>query len=108
MLLLWKLRREKMHRRRTASTHDDLDTSTTSWLRYEALLDTFLHKNSRRSAFKNHPPQIALSWDPSSYGGKDILVVMGCSKELQKRFYCLSQWLSKMKLSDSDGSLVKF
>ncbi|CAE7439301.1 unnamed protein product, partial [Symbiodinium pilosum] len=107
MLLLWKLRKEKVQRRKAAVTHDDLVASETSWARKEALVDCVLHQNALLSFMKGHPKQVALSWDPSNYGGKEILVVMGYSKHLQSGFYALNQWLARMKLSDLDDSLIK-
>ena len=107
MLLLWKLRKEKVHRRRVAQTHDDMVALQSSFIKYEAFLDTFLHKQALTEAFKGRAKQISLSWDPSSYAGQEIMVVVGYSAALQSGCYLFNQFLAHLRLSDLDDSLVK-
>ena len=107
MLLLFKLRKDKLHRQRIARTHGDAVSAETTWARQEALLDCVLHQRAILQAMQGHPKQVCVSWDPSSYGGKDIMVCIAYSSSLQKGCYCLNQLMAKMKLSDVHDSLIK-
>ena len=107
MILMWKLRKEKLHRQRTAATHDNLVSPNTAFAKYENALDTYLHQAALHQCMRGHPKQVTVSWDPSSYGGKEVMVVIGYSKHIQRGFYLLNQWLSKMRLSDLDDSLIQ-
>ena len=104
MLLPFKLRKDKLHRQRIARTHGDAVSADTTWARQEALLDCVLHQ---LQAMQGHPKQVCVSWDPSTYGGKEIMVCIAYSSRLQKGCYCLNQLMAKMKLSDVDDSLIK-
>ena len=73
MILLYRLHRERLHRRKTARTHQDLGLSAIRLLQYETYLDVMLHYQATASAFKGEK-QICVVWDPSSYGGKEALV----------------------------------
>ena len=107
MLLLFKLRKDKLHRQRIARTHGDAVSAETTWARQEALLDCVLHQRAILQATQGHPKQVCVSWDPSTYGGKDIMVCIAYSSSLQKGCYCLNQLMAKMKVSDVHDSLIK-
>ena len=107
MLYLFKIRKEKAQRRRVGLSHGDVVSVATQWAKREAFLDCVLHGQALLSSMQGHPKQISLSWDPSTYGGKEIMVVMGYSAQLQKGFYAFNQLLAGMRLSDLDDSLIK-
>ena len=107
MLLLFKLRKDKLHRQQIARTHGETVSPDTVWARRESLLDCVLHQRELLQAMQGHPKQVALSWDPSNYGGKEVMVIMGYSSRLQQGFYCLNQLMAKMRLSDVRDSLIK-
>eukprot|EP00439_Symbiodinium_sp_Y106_P020810 s7621_g2.t1 len=107
MILLWRLRKHKTRRAQVSDSHEDLCTPGMEWLRREAHVDAALHLLTLKNAMADHPPQIALSWDPASYGGREIMVVTGYSQHLQKSFYCMNQWITGVRLSDLDNSLLQ-
>ena len=107
MLLLYKLRREKVHRRRVGKTHDGLVPLEGVWARHEACLDVVLHSHALKVAFANHPPQLSISWDPSSYGGKSTNVAVFFSCHLNKGGFLLNQQVARLMHSDVEEEIIK-
>eukprot|EP00438_Fugacium_kawagutii_P036662 Skav236023 [mRNA] locus=scaffold1524:87232:91566:- [translate_table: standard] len=105
MLLLAKLKNEKIHRARIAKTHDELTPKHLRMLRYEAYLEVFLYAQILRKCFKNQH-QFSICWDPSTYGGKETLVSTVYSPDLNLSAYLLNQQITKLLLSDLHESLL--
>ena len=106
MLLLWKLRRSKQHRLEIAGTHGDLGGNTIRMMRYEAYLDCLLHSKALEYAFSGYK-QVCASWDPSSYGGKDIFIGCLYVPQCNQAAYLMSQHLGATYLGELDGSLLE-
>jgi hypothetical protein len=106
MLLLWKLRRSKQHRLEIAGTHGDLGGNTMRMMRYEAYLDCLLHSKALEYAFSGYK-QVCVSWDPSSYGGKDIFIGCLYVPQCNQAAYLMSQHLGATYLGELDGSLLE-
>ncbi|CAE7344097.1 unnamed protein product [Symbiodinium sp. CCMP2592] len=105
MILMYRLRREKMRRRQVARTHEDLSLSTVRFMQYEAFLDCLLHYNSVKHVFSQER-QLCIAWDPSSYGGKEVLVGAVYSRRLDKAAWLLNQELRPVMLGDIDETLL--
>ena len=105
LLLLFKLRKEKQHRRRVASTHEELGGNTNRMLVFEAYLDCLLHLKALQAGFKGHK-QLSVSWDPSSYGGKDILMSVVYDPEEGQAAYLMAQHMTQTRLSELHPSLL--
>ena len=105
MILMFRLRREKMRRRQTARTHEDLSLSTARFMQYEAFLDCLLHYNTVKPVFSQER-QLCIAWDPSSYGGKEVLVGAVYSTQLDKAAWLLNQELRPVMLGDIDETLL--
>ena len=108
LLLLWKLRKEKLHRQRIAKTHEQFGEASQPMVRVEHYLDCLLYLHKLEEAFGDLTdcPQISVSWDPSTYGGKDTFVgiVYSCCKNLAA--YLPNQQLSQVLFSDLHDSLI--
>ena len=105
ILLLWKLRREKVERRRVARTHDELGGDTSRMLVYEAYLDCLLHKKALENEFSSSS-QISVSWDPSTYGGKEILMAIAFDPHTRKAAYLMAQHMVSTMVSELDPDLI--
>lgn len=105
LLLLFKLRKEKQHRRRVASTHDELGGATTRMVVFEAYLDCLLHLKALQVGFRESR-QISVSWDPSSYGGKDILMAVVYDPVEDQAAYLMAQHMTQTLLSELHPSLL--
>eukprot|EP00438_Fugacium_kawagutii_P019946 Skav209629 [mRNA] locus=scaffold4224:82940:87399:+ [translate_table: standard] len=105
MLLLAKLKHEKLHRARIARTHDELAPKHLRLIRYEAYLEVFLYAQLLQKCFKGRQ-QLSVCWDPSTYGGKETLVSTVYSPDLDIAAYLLNQQITKLLLSDLHESLL--
>lgn len=105
LLLLFKLRKEKLHRRRVAQTHDELGGGTSRMMIFDNYLDVMLHMKTLQKEFAG-TNQLSITWDPSTYGGKDILMAIGYHPQKDSAAYLLSQELGHTLMSELDLSLV--
>lgn len=105
ILLLYKLRKEKLHRQRVASTHEELGGGTNRMIVFEHYLDCLMHMQALQRDFSGLK-QISVTWDPSTYGGKDVLMSIAYSPVKDQAAYLLSQHLSHTVISELDLSLV--
>lgn len=110
LLLLWKLRKEKQHRAQTAQTHSDLGASNSRMIHWESYLDCLLHLKAVQAGLGDHGGracQLSVTWDPSTYGGKEIFI--GIVYDWQKNLasYLMAQQLGHTMLSELDQSLLE-
>ena len=107
ILLLFKLRKEQLHRKRVADTHDELGGATNRMIVFENYLDVLLHMQAlQKSCFGPGSNQLSITWDPSTYGGKEILMSIAYHPQADAAAYLLSQELSHTMMSELDLSLV--
>ena len=104
-LLLFKLRKKKMHRREIAETHGELGGGTSRMVVFENYIDVLMHMKAIQKDFAN-THQLSVTWDPSTYGGKDILVAIAYRVDQDKAAYLLSQQLGHTVMSELDMDLV--
>ena len=107
MVFLFKLRREKVHRRRVGKTHEGLIPLDSVWCRREALVDALEHQRLLSATAQGHPHQIVVCWDPSTYGGKNTSVACFWSNHLLRGGYLMNQQIHTMMVSDVSDSLIK-
>lgn len=108
LILLFKLRKQKLHRLTIAETHDDdLGNARSRMLWFEAYIDTLLHAAALESAFKGSR-QICIAWDPSSYGGKDVNVAVCYDTLKGVAGYLLNQQMAHIRVSEISSELVQF
>lgn len=101
MLILFKIRREKVHRRRVGLSHEGLVPLQGPWSRFEHSLDTVQHWEALQSAFSDHPQQLSCCWDPASYsGGRSTFVGVFFSPHLGKGGYMMNQQVAKLMQSE--------
>ena len=105
VLLLWKLRDEKLQRRRIAQTHDELGGGTSRMLVYEDYVDCLLHKRALEAGFAGCR-QVSVTWDPSTYGGKEILMSVVYDPHSGKAGYLMSQQMVSTMYSELEPELV--
>ncbi len=106
ILLLWQIRKEKVHRNRVAQTHD-FGSASLRMVRFENYLDSFLYLDMLKKTFGSTvSQQISVSWDPSSYGGKDTFIGVIYNPHQNIAAYLPSQQLSQVRLSDLEDSLL--
>ncbi|CAK9091627.1 Probable ubiquitin-conjugating enzyme E2 23 (E2 ubiquitin-conjugating enzyme 23) (Ubiquitin carrier protein 23) [Durusdinium trenchii] len=105
MILMQRLRKEKLHRRKIAATHQDVNLGNSRLLQYEAFLDCFLHGEALASTFAGER-QVCVAWDPSSYGGKEVMVAAIYSTNLDKAAWLLNQQMGQVMLSELHESLL--
>eukprot|EP00435_Cladocopium_sp_Y103_P052500 s248_g16.t1 len=105
MVLLFKVRREKAHRARVASSHEELGGSTNRLVRMEAFLDTMHYSDALSSQFKG-TTQLSVSFDPSGYGGKDIMVAVCYDPAKNLCGHLLNQQLAHTMMSEVHSSLL--
>ena len=107
MVLLFKLRREKIHRRRVGLSHEGILPLQGFWARYEDVLDVVLHIKALQTFFEGHPPQLSVSWDPGTYGGKSTNVTTFFSCHFKQGGYLLNQQVAKLMKSEVEDSIIK-
>lgn len=105
LLLLFKLKKEKQHRKRIAGTHGELGGNTNRMIVFESYLDCLLHLKALEGGFDGSR-QISVCWDPSTYGGKEILMAVVYSPELDKAAYLMAQHMTQTMLSELHESLL--
>ena len=105
VLLLYKLRRDKQHRSRVARSHEELGGNTSRMMVYEAYVDCLLHMKALEQGFQG-VHQVSVSWDPSTYGGKDICMAIVYDPAQNKAAYLMSQHMTQTMLSDLHPSLL--
>ena len=105
VLLLWKLRKQKIHRRRIASTHDEFGAESQRMIHLENYVDCLLHLQTLEASFPNCR-QLSVSWDPSSYGGKDTLVAVLYDPKQNIAAYLPNQQLPQVMMNEVEGSLL--
>ena len=105
MLLLLKLKKEKQHRKRIAATHEELGGSTNRMIVFENYVDCILHLKALQSGFERSK-QVSVSWDPSNYGGKEILMSILYDPAFDKAAYLMCQHMTQTMLSELHPSLL--
>eukprot|EP00438_Fugacium_kawagutii_P012976 Skav229746 [mRNA] locus=scaffold1287:489257:493660:+ [translate_table: standard] len=105
VLLLRKLQREKVHRMRVARSHGELGGSTNRMLTFEEYMDCLLHMKVLEQELGGCK-QLSVSWDPSTYGGKDTFVGIAYSPFKHKAGYLCSQQLTQVMISELDISFL--
>ena len=106
MLLLNKIKAEKIHRRRVGKSHSDLQPAESTWARHEHYLDTVLHSRALQS-FPKEPLQLSISWDPGNYTGRQVCAGVAYSPTANQACYLLSQTLGKLMMTNVDDSLIQ-
>ncbi len=107
LLLLWKLKKEKIHRKRVGASHDDYGQQGQTMLRYENYLDCLLYTQLLEKEFGNSQSlQISIAWDPSCYGGKDTFIGVIYDPKKNSAAYLPSQQLSQVLMNDLSESLL--
>ena len=107
MILLYRLRRERLNRLRVAETHEELGNAAFNMTKHEAYVDCMLHQQSLAATFNNQK-QIAVCWDPSSYTGKEVLVAAVYSSSLDQAGWLMNQELHPMTVKDLHDDLLPF
>lgn len=107
LVLLWRLRKQKLHRQRTALTHDT-GRASHRMMQFEAYIDCLLYLDMLARAFdySQKSPQLSISWDPSTYGGKDTFIGVVYDAISNQAGYLPSQQLSQVIMSDLEESLL--
>ena len=105
ILLLWKLRKEKVHRQRVAATHTELGGASSRMMAFEHYIDCLLHSHALAESFDGCR-QLSVSWGPSTYGGKDTFFGVVYDAVHDKAAYLLSQQLGTVVLSELGTELV--
>ena len=105
MILLYRLRSERLHRRRVADTHRDVGAAAGRMVRYESYINCMLHHQCLKDTFQDES-QICVCWDPSSYTGKEVLVAAVYSSRLDKAAWLLNQELPAVMMGDLDDALL--
>lgn len=105
VLLLLKLQKEKQHRRRIAHTHGELGGGNQRLIVFENYMDCLLHLKALQMGFTGSN-QVSVSWDPSTYGGKDVLMAVVYDPALDKAAYLMCQHMTQTVLSELHPSLL--
>ena len=105
VLLLLKLEKEKQHRRRIASTHRELGGASNRMIVFENYMDCLLHLKALQNGCSGCK-QLSCSWDPSSYGGKDIMMAIMYDPFLDRAAYLMCQHMTQTMLSELHTSLL--
>ena len=105
LLLLFKLEKAKKNRREIASTHQELGGATGRLMVYENYLDCLLRKKVLEKEFQG-VSQISVCWDPSTYGGKEVLMSVAYSPHLHKACYLMSQQMIATMVSELADDLI--
>ena len=105
MVLMYRLRKTKPNRRATADTHEDLDLAKVRLTQGEAYIDCMMHSQVLKKTFQGQK-QVSVSWDPSSYAGKEILVSAIYAPSLDQGGWLMNQQLSQVMVSDLVDELV--
>ncbi|CAK9040471.1 Uncharacterized protein SCF082_LOCUS29971 [Durusdinium trenchii] len=112
VILLYRLRNERLNRRRVAATHEELGSASSSLIKYESYVDCLLHSQALRQDFEQiwqdapEKKQVQISWDPSSYGGKEVLVSTLYSPWAEKGAFLMNQQLTHVMLSEVSEELL--
>lgn len=106
LILLFRLRKMRVNRRSIASTHGDLSLATTQMVQFEHYLDCMLHYQALMNTFSGQRKQLSVCWDPSSYGGKEIMVSAVYHPHLQKACWLMNQEMGPVMVSELDYSLL--
>ena len=108
LILLQKLKAEKIHRKRVAATHQELVPVNSQMIQFESYLDTLLYAQALQSQLPlaRSSKQISVHWDPSTYGGKQTMVAVAYSPLDDCACYLLSQQVCKVMLSEVDDQFV--
>ena len=104
MMLLNRIKKERLHRWRVARTHANLVTEHCRLMKMEAYLMSVLHDREAAPVFAG-VKQLSIAWDPSTYGGMDTLVSMVYSVEKDMASYLLVQPLRRLFVSDLHSEL---
>lgn len=107
LILLWRLRKMRINRRHIATSHEDLSLASTRLMLFESYLDCMLHSQALMSNFGGQKKQVSISWDPSSYGGKEVLVSVLYHPGSGKAAWLMNQELGQVMVSEIDESLWK-
>ena len=99
LLLLMKLKGKKQRRSDIADTHRELGGSTFSMMRYGNYCDCLLHMEALEHQFWQ-PKQLCVSWDPSTYGGKEVFIGIAYAPSWNKACYLLAQDMSPTLVSE--------
>ena len=108
-ILLDKLKKQKSLRKRIASTHDGLAAQHGNLVSREGYITVGIYQKKVFQTFaaSDLPKQFAVSWDPSDYGGKNILVSTLYSPSLDCAAYMPNQQIKKLILSDLQESFIE-
>ena len=104
LLLLRKLKKNKVHRRLVMSSHSDLVPSNTQLVRNEALLETAEYLKLLDATFSNCS-WVQVSWDPSTYAGDEVLVATVFSAQCGVAGYLPIQFLHPVAASELEEEL---
>ena len=63
-------------------------------MKYESYIECALYQKSMQETFGGQK-QVSVAWDPSNYGGKDVLVSIIYSSSLRRAGYLMNQQLTK-------------
>ena len=99
LLLLRRLKGKKQRRSDIASTHPDLGGNTFSMIRYENYCDCLLHMKMLEKDFWK-PQQVCVSWDPATYGGKELFIGVAYAHGWKRACYLLAQEMSPTMVSE--------
>eukprot|EP00438_Fugacium_kawagutii_P030972 Skav203548 [mRNA] locus=scaffold3576:25249:29754:+ [translate_table: standard] len=104
VLLLLKLKKEKLNRRRIAGTHKDLGGGDRVMV-YENYMDCLLHMTALQKEFSDCN-QVSICWDPSTYGGKEMLMSIAYDPDLDRAAYLMVQQMTQTMLSELHPALL--
>lgn len=107
LLLLGKLKGKKQRRSDIAGTHKELGGNTFSMMKYENYCDCLLHMKALEHQFWQ-PKQVCVSWDPSTYGGKEVFIGVAYVAEWSKACYLLSQDMSPTLVNELHPDMYDF
>lgn len=72
---------------------------------FENYLDCLLHLKAMQAGFSGCK-QLSVCWDPSNYGGKDILMAVAYDPASDKAGYLMAQHMTQTMLSEVHPSLL--
>ena len=104
VVLLQKLKHERLHRWRIAKTHANLVSEHCTLMKREAYLMSVLYEEKTSTSFAG-VKQLSVAWDPSNYGGTDTLVGMIYCIEKELSAYLIVQPLRRLLVRDLDEEL---
>ena len=98
-LVLERVKAERLHRWRVGKTHCNLISSHCKMLKKEGYLMCVLHDAACKEAFQQQK-QVSVTWDPSNYGGAEVMVSMIYSMDIDLAAYRLVQPLRKLLIAE--------